>query len=94
MRDGRQAGVLEVVIHAQCLLQLLADALVEDDQLLQVGLHHPLEVGHAPLVEVVHLSLQGEAHHAAALANAIRLLLVHPALVAHPLALLHLSKGS
>ena len=84
----------EAVIHVQRLLQLLAYPLVEEDLLAQVVLHHVLEVELAALVEVVHLSLQGEAHHAAAPANAICLVLRHAALVTHALALLHLGKGT
>lgn len=84
----------EVVVHAQRLLQLLAYPLVEEDLLAQVALHHVLEVKLAALVEVVHLSLQGEAHYTTAPANAICLILHHAALITHALALLHLGKSS
>lgn len=83
-----------MVIHAQGLLQLLGHTLVEEDLLAQVALHHVLEVEFTALVEVVHLSLQGEAHHSAASADAICLILHHPALVTHALALFHLGKGA
>lgn len=36
--------VLKVIVHPQSLLQLLADSLVEDNLLLEVRLHHLLEV--------------------------------------------------
>lgn len=85
---------LDAIIHVQGTFQLLDHTLVEDNLLLEVSLHHILEVHLTPLVEVVHFSLQGEAHGPAALAHAVGLILVHLALVAHSLALFHLGKGT
>lgn len=84
----------QTLVHAQRALQLLHQPLVEGDLLPEVVLHHDLEVHFPLLVEVAHLGLQGEAHRAAAPPDAVRLLLVHAALVAHPLALLHLGEGT
>ncbi|KAG8144876.1 hypothetical protein E2320_013283, partial [Naja naja] len=74
------------------LLSLLADSLVEDNLLPDVGLHHLFEVQDAPLVEVIHFGLQGKANHSATLPDPVCLLLVHFPFVAHPLALLHFGK--
>ena len=93
IKDGH-LGSSQVVVHAQRALQLLHHALVEGDLLLEVGLHHVLEVHLAALVEVGHLGLQGEAHRPAPLPDAVRLVLLHLALVAHLLALLDLGEGS
>lgn len=84
----------QTLVHAQRALQLLHQPLVEGDLLPEVVLHHDLEVHFPLLVEVTHLSLQGEAHRAAASPDAVRLILVHAALVTHPLALLHLGEGT
>lgn len=94
VRDAERAVALEAVVHVQGSLQLLDHALVEHNLLPQVGLHHVFEIYLTPLVEVVHLGLQGEAHSPAALAHTVGLVLVHLALVTHTLALLHLGKGT
>lgn len=94
LRLDSQFGFLQTVIHAQCALQLLDNALVKGYLLREVGLHHVFEVHLSLPMEVAHLCLEGEADCPAAFPNAIRLILVHLALVTHPLALLHLGKGT
>lgn len=91
---GRPPASSQTVVHAQGALQLLDNTLVEGYLLREVGLHHVFEV-HFPLpMEVAHLCLEGKAHRPAAFPNAVGLVLVHLPLVTHPLALLHLGKGT
>lgn len=84
----------QAVVHAQGAFKLLRDSLVKGDLLLEVGLHHIFEVHLSTLMEVAHLGLQRKAHCPAAFPDAVRLTLVHLPLVTHPLALLHLRKGT
>lgn len=84
----------QTVVHAQGALQLLDNTLVKSYLLLEVGLHHVFEVHLSPLMEVAHLCLEGKSNCPAAFPNAVGLVLVHPAFVTHPLALLHLGKGT
>ena len=85
---------LQTFVHAQGALQLLDNTLVKGYLLPEVCLHHVFEVHLSLPMEVVHFRLEGKPHSPAALPNAIRLVLVHLPLVTHPLALLHLGKGT
>lgn len=86
--------LLQTVVHAQGALQLLDNTLVKGYLLPEVGLHHVFEVHLSPLMEVAHLCLEGEPHCPAAFPNAVGLILVHLPFITHPLALLHLGKGT
>lgn len=85
---------LQTFVHAQGALQLLDNTLVKGYLLPEVGLHHVSEVHLPLLMEVAHLCLEGKPNRPAALPDAVRLALVHLPLVTHPLALLHLGKGT
>ena len=85
---------LQTVVHAQGALQLLDNTLVKGYLLPEVGLHHVSEVHLSLLMEVAHLCLEGKPDRPAAFPNAVSLVLVHLPFVSHPLALLHLGKGT